>query len=167
MKAAVASGVPEPSFRCVAEGVELSSEVLDLVRSLITRDPEESAPAPPRRCTTPGSPPRRRGRIGRTLAEGGSERGQEGGRVHQQAPHRRGLPQIARCHGPGASGAAVQAPAAGQRFGLGPRGKEEDEETRTPSGGSASPKRTARRSKHEGGGSSQGHGCLPCQRARS
>jgi serine/threonine protein kinase len=41
MKAAVAAGVPEPSFQCVAEGVELSLEVLDLVRGLIHRDPEE------------------------------------------------------------------------------------------------------------------------------
>jgi len=41
MKAAIASGVPEPNFRCVSEGVELSHEVVNLVRGLIHREPEE------------------------------------------------------------------------------------------------------------------------------
>jgi len=41
MKSAIASGVPEPSFQCVDEGVELSHEVLDLVRSLLHREPED------------------------------------------------------------------------------------------------------------------------------
>lgn len=41
MKAAVVSGVPEPSFSCVAKDVELSQQVLDLLEGLLRRDPAE------------------------------------------------------------------------------------------------------------------------------
>merc|ERR1719188_417288 len=41
MKAAIVSGVPEPSFQCVAQGVELSEQLLDLLRGLLRRDPAE------------------------------------------------------------------------------------------------------------------------------
>jgi serine/threonine protein kinase len=41
MKAAIASGVPEPSFQCVVQGSELSSQVLGLLQSLIDRDAKE------------------------------------------------------------------------------------------------------------------------------
>jgi serine/threonine protein kinase len=41
MKAAIVSGVPEPSFQCVAQGVELSRQLLDLLRDLLRRNPLE------------------------------------------------------------------------------------------------------------------------------
>jgi len=41
MKAAVVSGVPEPSFQCVAQGVKLSEQLLGLLRDLLRRDPAE------------------------------------------------------------------------------------------------------------------------------
>jgi len=141
MKAAVASGVPEPSFRCVAEGVELSSEVLDLVRSLITRDPEER-PCAAAALHHPWLAPEAQGprRPQHSLKAALSAAKKVGAftskhRTDEACPRSLDAMDLA------LQELQCRHQQQDRRFGLGPRGKEEDEETRTPSGGSASPKR--------------------------